>query len=88
MGELQKAGLPAAIEQGKVVIKKDKVLVKKGDKIPRDVALVLAKLEVFPITVGLDLHAAYDDGMVFKKDVLAVDDKEYLDRVLRSPTPT
>ena len=84
VGELQKAGLPAAIEQGKVVIKKDKVLVKKGDKIPRDVALVLAKLEVFPITVGLDLHAAYDDGMVFKKDVLAVDDKEYLDRVARA----
>jgi large subunit ribosomal protein L10 len=84
VGELQKAGLPAAIEQGKVVIKKDKLLVKKGDKISRDVALVLAKLEVFPITVGLDLHAAYDDGMVFKKDVLAVDDKEYLDRVLRA----
>lgn len=82
VGELQKAGLPAAIEQGKVVIKKDKVLVKKGDKISRDIALVLAKLEVFPITVGLDLHAAYDDGMVFKKDVLAVDDKEYLDRVM------
>jgi len=35
VGELQKAGLPAAIEQGKVVIKKDKVVVKKGDKIPR-----------------------------------------------------
>ena len=82
VGELQKAGLPAAIEQGKVVIKKDKVLVKKGDKIPRDVALVLAKLEVFPMTVGLDMHAVYDDGMVFKKDVLAVDDKEYMDRVL------
>jgi len=82
VGELQKAGLPAAIEQGKVVIKKDKVLVKKGDKIPREVALVLAKLEVFPITVGLDMHAAYDDGMVFKKDVLAVDDKEYMDRLM------
>ncbi len=82
VGELQKAGIPAAIEQGKVVIKKDKVLVKKGEKITRDVALVLAKLEVFPITVGLALQAAYDDGMVFKKDVLAVDDKEYLDRIL------
>ena len=82
VGELQKAGVPAAIEQGKVVIKKDKVLVKKGDKITRDVALVLSKLEVFPMTVGLDLQAAFDDGMVFKKDVLAVDDKEYMGRVL------
>jgi len=81
VGELQKAGIPAAIEQGKVVIKKDKLLVKKGDKITREVALALAKLEIFPITVGLDLHAAFEDGMVYKKDVLAVDDAVYLGRL-------
>ena len=74
VGELQRAGLPAAIEQGKVVIKKDKIVVKKGDKIPRDVALVLSKLEIFPLTVGLDLHAAFEEGMIYKRDVLAVDD--------------
>ena len=81
VGELQKAGLPAAIEQGKVVIKKDKLLVKKGDKIPRDVALVLGKLEIFPLTVGLDLHAAFEDGMIYKKDVLAVDETVILNQV-------
>ncbi len=78
VGDLQKAGLPAAIEQGKVVIKRDKLLVKTGDEIPREVALVLTKLEIFPITIGLDLRAAYEEGMVFAKDVLAVDDAEYL----------
>jgi large subunit ribosomal protein L10 len=81
VGELQKAGLPAAIEQGKVVIKKDKMLVKKGDKIPRDVALVLGKLEIFPLTVGLDLSAAFEDGMIYKKDVLAVDETMILNQV-------
>jgi large subunit ribosomal protein L10 len=81
VGELQKAGLPAAIEQGKVVIKKDKLLVKKGDKIPRDVALVLGKLEIFPLTVGLNLNAAFEDGFVYKKDVLAVDDVLVLNQV-------
>lgn len=81
VGELQKAGLPAAIEQGKVVIKKDKLLVKKGDKIPRDVALVLGKLEIFPLTVGLNLNAAFEDGFVYKKDVLAVDDVQVLNQV-------
>ena len=30
VGELQKAGIPAAIEGGKIVIRKDKVLVEKG----------------------------------------------------------
>src|SRR5512137_369248 len=81
VGELQKAGLPAAIEQGKVVIKKDKLLVKKGDKIPRDVALVLSKLEIYPLTVGLDLSAAFEDGMIYKKDVLAVDETMIMNRV-------
>jgi large subunit ribosomal protein L10 len=74
VGELQKAGVPAAIERGKVVIKKDKLLVEAGKKIPRDVAQVLTRLEIFPLTVGLDLRGAYEDGMVFRRDVLAVDD--------------
>ncbi len=78
VGELQKAGLPAAIEQGTVIIKKDKVLVKKGDKIPRDAALVMSKLEIYPLTVGLDLSAAYEDGMIYHKDVLAVDDVQIM----------
>ena len=81
VGELQKAGLPAAIEQGKVVIKRDKLLVKKGDEIPREVALVLSKLEIFPITVGLDLRAAFEDGMVYGKDVLEVDDLAYITKL-------
>ena len=81
VGDLQKAGLPAAIEQGKVVIKRDKLLVKMGDEISREVALVLTKLEIFPITIGLDLRVAYEDGMVFAKDVLTVDDAEYLARI-------
>lgn len=82
VGELQKAGLPAAIEQGKVVIKKDKVLVKKGDKIPRDAALVLSKLEIYPLTVGLDLSAAFEEGMIYHKDVLAVDEVKIMSQVM------
>src|SRR3989442_5244765 len=74
VGELQKAGVPAAIERGKVVIKKDKPLVPTGQGIRRDVAQVLARLEIFPLTVGLDLRGAYEGGMVFRRDVLAVDD--------------
>ena len=74
VGELQKAGIPAAIERGKVVVKKDKLLVRTGERIPRDVAHVLARLEIYPLTVGLDLRGAYEGGMVFARDVLAVDD--------------
>ena len=74
VGELQKAGVPAAIERGKVVIKKDKLMVKAGERIPREVAHALTRLEIFPLTVGLDLRGAYEAGTVFRRDALAVDE--------------
>ncbi len=74
VGELQKAGISAAIERGKVIIKKDKLLVKAGDRIPRDVAQVLARLDIRPLIVGLDLRGAFEGGTVFRRDVLAIDD--------------
>lgn len=74
VGELQKAGIPAAIERGKVVIRQDKLLVKAGQRIPRDVAQQLARLEIYPLVVGLDLRGAYEAGMVFRREALAIDD--------------
>lgn len=74
VGELQKAGVPAAIERGKVVIRQDKLLVKAGQRIPRDIAQQLARLEIFPLVVGLDLRGAYEAGMVFRREALAIDD--------------
>ena len=74
VGDLQKAGVPAVIEKGKVVIKKDKMLVRQGDRIPREVAQVLSRLEIYPLIVGLDLRGAYENGQVYGRDVLAVDD--------------
>lgn len=74
VGELQKAGIPAAIEKGKVVIKINKTLVKSGEKIPREVALMITRLGIFPLTAGFDLTAVYENGTVFRADVLAIDE--------------
>src|SRR3989449_535558 len=74
VGELQKAGIPAAIERGKVMIRQDKLMVKAGQRIPRDVAQQLARLEIYPLVVGLDLRGAYEAGTVFRRDALAIDD--------------
>jgi large subunit ribosomal protein L10 len=78
VGDLQKAGIPAAIEKGKVVIKKEKLLVPKGEKIPRLTAQALTRLEIFPMTVGLDLRGAYEDGMFYGRDVLAIDEAKIM----------
>src|SRR5881296_2467533 len=74
VGEFQKAGIPAAIERGKVMIRQDKLMVKAGQRIPRDVAQQLARLEIYPLVVGLDLRGAYEAGTVFRRDALAIDD--------------
>ena len=74
VGELQQAGIPAAIEGGKVKIKDTKVVVKKGAVITAKQADVLAKLDIKPMDVGLILQAAYYEGDVYEPSVLAVDE--------------
>lgn len=77
VGELQKAGFPAAIQEGKVVIREDKVVVPSGEKIPTDVAQMLSRLEIYPIEIGMALHAVYEDGSIYKSDVLDIDIDEF-----------
>lgn len=86
VGELQKAGIPAAIREGKVVIKENKVVVPEGDRIPTNVAQMLTRLEIFPIEIGMALHAVYEDGGIFKPDVLDVDIDEFKARMQQAST--
>jgi large subunit ribosomal protein L10 len=74
VGDLQKVGIPAGIVSGKVVIKSTKTVVKEGEKISQPLAVMLGRLNIFPLTVGLDLKAAIEDGVVYRRDVLAVDE--------------
>lgn len=81
VGELQKVGIPAAIQEGKVVIKNDKVIVSEGEKIPKDVAQMLTRLEIYPVEIGMTLHAVFEDGNIFKSDVLDIDVDEFIGRM-------
>jgi large subunit ribosomal protein L10 len=81
VGELQKAGIPASIDQGKVMIRKQTVLVKKGEKISRDKAMALSKLEILPLEIGLDFRAAFEDGVLFDKSVLGISTQDFIDRL-------
>lgn len=77
VGDLQKVGIPAAIQEGKVVIKKDKVLVPAGEKISKEVAQMLTRLEIFPIEIGMSVQGIFDKGTVYKPDVLDIDMDEF-----------
>jgi large subunit ribosomal protein L10 len=73
VGELQHAGFPAAIEKGKVVLKKDTTIVKAGQVISREIAGMLTRLEIFPLEVGLELRAVVDGETFYPPSVLSVD---------------
>jgi large subunit ribosomal protein L10 len=73
VGELQHAGFPAAIEKGKVVLKKDVTIVKAGQPISREVAGLLTRLDILPLEVGLELRAVVEGGTFYPPSILSVD---------------
>jgi len=70
ISELQQAGVPASIESGRITIRKDKCIVKDGEKVSAVVANVLRKLKIEPMEVTLDIVAIYDNGNLYTKDSL------------------
>jgi len=78
LGELQKIGIAAKIEKGKIVITSDKKIVAAGETIPKDVASILTRLDIFPLEVGIDLRAAYEYQTVYTSDLLTIDEEQTL----------
>lgn len=75
---LQKIGLKASVQSGKIAVLYDKVVCKAGDVISRDTANVLGLLKIEPLEIGLDLVAAYEGGTIYDKSVLDVSVEDYL----------
>ncbi len=82
VGELQQVGIPAAIEGGKVKIRENKTVVKKGEVINKKVAEALVKLSIKPMDVGLILLAAHYKSTVFTPDLLAIDEESYVNNIM------
>ncbi len=70
ISELAKVGLIAGVEGGKVAIKKDAVIAKKGSKASKELAGVLRKLKIEPIEIGINIDILYEDGKMYSKDIL------------------
>jgi len=77
VGELSSAGIPAAIDGGKVKIKETKTVVKAGNPINQKLADALSKLDIKPMPVGLNLIAVNYEGEIYLPDVLSIDDEAY-----------
>ena len=86
ISELSSVGLKVGVENGKIAIKEDTVVAKKGEKIKPKVAEILTRLDIKPMEVGLGLIAAYEDGIIYLKDVLEVDETEFNNKISLAAT--
>ncbi|MGZ5502490.1 MAG: 50S ribosomal protein L10 [Halobacteriota archaeon] len=82
VGDLQNAGIPAAIEKGKIVIRETKTVVKTGEPISARLADVLQRLEIYPMEVGLYLRAAYDGDVIYTSEDLKIDEQAFFNQVV------
>lgn len=83
IGELGQLGIKAGIEDGKVAIKQDKLLVKEGEVFNKKTAEVLTRLGILPMEVGLNVVAVWENGTIFDRKVLEIDDKKVLADLIR-----
>lgn len=81
ISELGGVGIKAGIENGKVIVKEDSKVINAGEEFSGKLASILARLGIEPMEVGLDLVATCESGEIFTKDILAVDEQEYIDAV-------
>ena len=84
IGELAMVGIKSGVEGGKVAIREDSVVAKAGEKIKPKVAEILTRLNILPMEVGLGLVAVYEKGIIYGKDVLSIDESQYLEMLAKA----
>jgi len=77
ISEFAAVKIKTKIEGGKITISEPATVVRKGEAINQKLASILLRLNVTPMEIGLDLVAAYENGLIFPKEVLTIDDAKF-----------
>ncbi len=78
IGELGAFKIKAGINAGKVEVKEDCVVAKEGEVISGPLAGILSRLGIEPMEVGLNIKAVYEEGVMYGRDILDVDEDAIL----------
>jgi large subunit ribosomal protein L10 len=81
VSELGSVGLTVKVNQGKIEILENKVIVKAGQKISEDAASVMGKLDILPFSVGFIPKIAYDAESKIIFTELKIDPKAYAEEI-------
>jgi large subunit ribosomal protein L10 len=77
LSEFREAGVQTKIEGGSIWVNKDSVAVKKGATITPKLASLLSKLNIKPIKAGLTIALAYENGLIYAGELVAIDLEKY-----------
>ena len=77
LSEFREAGIPTKIEGGSIWVNRDSVALKKGGEVTPKLASLLSKLNIRPIRAGLTIALAYEDGLIYAGDLVAIDLEKY-----------
>lgn len=81
ISEFTKVGIPAGVEEGKIAVKKDVVVAKKGTVISKALANALRKLNIEPMQIGVTIVGIFEKGMIYSKDALSLVGEGYISKV-------
>jgi len=84
LSEFREAGIATKIEGGSIWVNKDSVAVKKGTAITPKLASLLSKLNIKPIKAGVTIALAYENGLIYAGDVVAIDLEKYRQSLLEA----
>jgi len=77
LSEFREAGISTKIEGGSIWVNKDSVALKKGGEVTPKLASLLSKLNIKPIRAGLTIALAYEDGLIYSGELVAIDLGKY-----------
>ncbi|HYA56573.1 MAG TPA: 50S ribosomal protein L10 [Nitrososphaerales archaeon] len=77
LSEFREAGISTKIEGGSIWVNRDSVALKKGGEVTPKLASLLSKLNIKPIRAGLTIALAYEDGLIYSGDLVAIDLEKY-----------
>ena len=86
LSEFREAGISTKIEGGSIWVNRDSVALKKGGEVTPKLASLLSKLNIRPIRAGLTIALAYEDGLIYAGDLVAIDLEKYRQSLVDAST--
>jgi len=78
IGELGQLGIKTGVQDGKVAVMSAKTVVKEGEVFNAKVAEILTRLNILPMEVGLNIISVFEDGILFDRKTLDIDEEAYI----------